>query len=85
MMDTTLFLVWANDSDRRRFLGLCTGHSNDIEAYYEDKKGYGLDIESVVPTVITAGYGKRKKELIVQKQELERQLKELDNRIKGMK
>ncbi len=57
-----VYAVYAKNIDRNIFLGYCTSESKeDIEAYYDDKKCYGLMIEQVRPVKIPAGFATKKR------------------------
>lgn len=74
-----LFAVYAVYDDRNRFLGCVECDSikesqKDIESFFEDQKGYRLEIEEIKPIRIAKGYAERKKSLIKRREDLERQL-----------
>lgn len=78
-MSEQVYAVYAKHVDRNILLGFCISDTyDDIEAYYEEKKAYGLEIEPVHPVRIPAKFAIRKKELVKRRLELEKQLKELE-------
>ena len=74
--------VSATQTDRNYFLGHAIGATEDIEAYFDDSKGYGLEMEPVSPVVIPAGYAAKRKGMLAKRADLERQLKEMDAQLK---
>lgn len=80
-----VYAVFAKHLDRNKLLGYCYSESfDDIEAYYEDRKGYGLEVEAVHPIRIVSGYADRKKELADKRDKLQRQIDELNRQISGI-
>lgn len=74
--------VFAKYEDRNRLLGYVIAESEeDVQAYYEDKKAYGLEIETIEPVRIPAGFAAEKSELIRQRDALKKQLQELESRL----
>jgi hypothetical protein len=76
-----IYLVRAIHVDRDIQLGVVEGDIEDIKAYFDDRKAYGLKItEYVPPTVIQIpkGYAAIKKELELRQTQLDNEVKELD-------
>ena len=57
-----IYAVYATELHATRLLGYATGDMRDIQAYFDDKKAYGLEIECVTDKVtnIPAGYWEKK-------------------------
>ena len=81
-MSKTIYAVYANVPDRRYLLGFAIGQVDDICAYYDDKKAYGLDLEKVDPLVIPAGFAVKRKGLLAQRDQLQAQLDKLNKELK---
>lgn len=79
-----LYIVFATHTDRDIFVGFATGEVEDIEAYFDDRKAYGLRIEEAKPIKVEAGYAKRKNELAMKKAFLEAELRTLNNKMKKL-
>jgi hypothetical protein len=86
MNERPIYAVYATHVDRNYLLGYCiSDERQDINAYYDEEKGYGLEVERVAPIVIPSGYAVQKKELVRQREVLKKQLEEIDRKIKVMK
>lgn len=57
-----IYAVYATSSDSEYLLGYATGDMQDIKAYFDDQKAYGLRVECVTDKVlnIPAGYWEKK-------------------------
>jgi len=62
-------------------LGYAIGHTEDIHAYYDDLKAYGLKLEPVDPVIIPTGYAAKRAVLVKRRDELEAELKELNRKL----
>ena len=81
-----IYAIYAKHLDRNQLLGYCYSESwEDIEAYYEDKKAYGIEVEAVRPVRIPKGYADRKALLVKERESLQKQIAELDRRIAASK
>jgi hypothetical protein len=80
-----VMVVWANNNDRRLFLGHATGAAHDIESYYEERKGYGLELEPVEITHVESGYKAHKDNIIAKRDRLQAELDQLNLRLKSGK
>lgn len=77
-----IYAIFAKHLDRNVLLGYCYSESwEDIEAYYEEKKAYGLEVEHVRPVRIPKGYAEQKSTLVKQREALQKQIDELDRQI----
>lgn len=76
------YAVYAKGTDRDQLLGFATGQQEDIAAYFDDRKGYGIYCNAIKPVNIPSGYAIQRAKLIAQRQELERQIREIDSSIK---
>jgi hypothetical protein len=76
-----IYQVEAKGANRNTLLGYATGEKADIEAYFDARKAYGLILSLVVPKHIPAGYAAKRLSLQAQKEELQRQMLELDRQI----
>jgi hypothetical protein len=59
-------------------LDFACGNEEDIKAYFEDRKCYGLELVLVDPLIIKPGFGSEKAGLLLEKERVERQLKGLE-------
>ena len=81
-----IYAVFASHLERNVLLGYCYAQFlSDIEAYYEDRKAYGIAVEQVNPIQIPHGYATRKAALVAERDELNRKLKDLDREIANCK
>lgn len=81
-MPEQIYAVYANHEDRRLFLGLAVGNVQDIQAFYDERKAYGLDLERANIQYIPQGFASRKAALMGKKRELQQQLIELEAELK---
>lgn len=80
-MSEIIWAVYAHDVDKRRLLGHAIGKPKDIDAYFDERKSYGLEKEEVRPIRIPDGYADNKQRLIREKQRLENELKQINDAI----
>ena len=73
--------VFARHTDRNQLLGYAIGPDADIEAYFSDRKAYGLDIEVIKPVRIADGYGTYRAVLEEERNSLQNQIDELNRQI----
>lgn len=83
-MDKIYKVTTEGDCEGRttKVLGYAKGNISDIRSYYEDKKTYSLSVIEIYVLDITPESADNKKELITQKENLERQLKSINERLK---
>lgn len=68
----------------RRVLGHVTAECHeDVVAYFAEDAGYGLHIEPIRITAIPEGYAVRKNELLRERAELQKKLKEIEDKLKN--
>lgn len=77
-----IYAVYATDNDRNRLLDFAIGAKEDIEAYFDDRKSYGLVLEPVNPLIIEAGYLVKRDAILKEKKQLEERLSVLNLRLK---
>lgn len=73
--------VYGTDPDRHYLLGYAYGDSRDIQAYFDDRKGYGLEFETVNPVYVQEGYADEKTQILVEMEDLQRRLDELKSQL----
>lgn len=78
-----VFAVYAIDLDRLIFLDFACGNPKDIEVYFEDRSGYGLELKPVNPLIIEEGLRHRKNKLLLEKEKLEKQLAVLNDKLRA--
>jgi len=78
---TNIVAVYAKHLDNRRLLGYAKGETKDIEAYFDDDKGYGLELESVEVVNIEAGYAESRTRLLDKRKRIQAELDELNRRL----
>lgn len=83
-MDKIYKVTTEGDCEGRttKVLGYAKGNISDISSYYEDKKTYSLNVTEICVLDITYESADNKKELMTQKENLERQLKSINERLK---
>lgn len=81
-MDNKLYIVRGTGSNSDYFIGLATGTVEDITAYYDDKKGYGLRIDQANITNVPDGYAVKRDALIAEKRQLEKRIQTIEAMIK---
>lgn len=80
---TPIVAVYAEHLDRNTLLGYAMGDHDDIAAYFESRKAYGLKMEEVVPILIPKGYASKREGLVEQKEALEAGLARTEAQIKS--
>lgn len=85
MEDDIIYAVFATHLDRESPLGyVINSKLEDVEAYFNERKGYGLTFREVWPMQIPRGFAKNKQELLDKKLKLEREIKILEEKIKRL-
>lgn len=77
-----IYAVYATHVDNIYLLGYAIGEMEDINAYYDDQKAYGLKIKAVKPVAIPKGFAVKRKALLQQKAALQAQLDKLNKELK---
>jgi hypothetical protein len=85
IMGETIYRVEGSNVDRNFFIAYATGNEGDIRSYFEDRKGYGLELEAVRPIHITPEMTQEKYKLLVERERIERRLKEIEGLLKTRK
>jgi hypothetical protein len=79
----TIVAVSGTQSDGPPYLlGYAIGAENDIRAFFDDNKGYGLKLSEVKATHIPAGYANTRAKLLQEKAEIEAQLEAINKQLK---
>ena len=78
-----LYAVYGTDVDRNYLLGFADGKQEDVEAYYNARKGYGLVLDPIEFTVIPVGYKAKKETLDKEIKKYEAMIKQLTKQIVG--
>lgn len=76
--DPNLYIVYAENTDSRTFLGLATGNSEDIKAYYDSRKSYGLILEPAKIVEVYKGYADQRKQLLEERGALQARINAID-------
>lgn len=77
-----IYAVHAKHLDRNVLLGYCFAESEeDIRAFYDEDKAYGIVITAVLPVRIPTGYAEQRAALIEQRNNLQKQINELNMQI----
>ncbi len=88
--DSKIIAVWSKHEDRNHLLGYAVGNHllghavgnhEDIAAYFEDEKGYGLEMNVVIAKKIPEGYAMKKRALQDLKESLESELEAINKKI----
>ena len=66
---------------KNRLLGYATGTIEDIEAYFNDRMGYGLVITPLTPVDIPVGFAVKQKALLIRKEQLEEEFRKITEEI----
>lgn len=64
-------------------LGYAIGDPTDIKIYFDDKKFYSIELQKIKTLVISAEDVLKKSELMLQKHELEKKLKEINKMLEN--
>ena len=75
--------VYATQPERQQLLGFAAGDLQDIQAFFDDRKAYGLEIRRLQYIRVPTGFAQRKKELERRKTELLQELEEIKSELKG--
>lgn len=81
-----MYAVYANHIDRKVLLGIASGDPEDIKAFYDNQKAYGLDLylERLQPNPIPPGYAALKDTLLAKRRLIAAQLADLDEQLKKL-
>lgn len=74
--------VYAQGVDRNTLLGYAFGSITDIRSYFEDRKGYGLQFETIKPVYVPEGYHAEKASLLREIKQAEQRLDDLNRKLK---
>lgn len=80
----TIYAVSATQLDRDQLLGYAIGRTEDIAAYYDSRKGYGLRIEPIKPLRIPDGHARRMAELVKKREAAEKALRQINREIDSL-
>lgn len=79
-----IMAVYAEGLDRDYLLGFSTGDQKDIAAFYDNKKQFGLKLVPIAVKAIPTGFADRKADLVTKRDELQKQLDDLNKQIKSV-
>lgn len=82
-MNETIYAIYGTNMGDKYPLGHATGDRQDIEVYFEYRKGCALVIETVVPVAVPKGYAKEQNRLKAKRAVLQNQLAQLNTQIEG--
>jgi hypothetical protein len=85
LMEQQIYRVEGSNVDRNFFIAYATGNEADIRMYFDDRKGYGLELDAVRPIHITPEMTQEKYKLLVERERIERRLKEIEGLLKTRK
>lgn len=80
----TIYAVFARTDIHPDLLGHVTGEAKDIEAFYHERRQYGLIIEPITVNHIPKGFAESKAAVYKRKKELQKQLIEVEAQLKEM-
>lgn len=83
-MDKIIYAVYATDTDRNYLLGYCTGDRKDIETVFEDRKGYGLELEVVKVVDISPTFAADIRAVKLQKSQAEAAIKNANEKLRTL-
>lgn len=78
-----VFRVEAVGSDRNHTVAYAQGAESDIRKFYKDKEGYGLELRQIKINYISYDMAHEKENLMVRKQKLEKELKQIEEKLNG--
>jgi len=78
-----IYAVYAVQDHGDRLLGHFTGKPHDIESFCDEDKAYGLKLEQIEPRHIESGYAAHKANIIAKRDRLQKELDELNARLKS--
>ena len=82
-IETPYFVVYADYEDSRYVIGILSDYPNptDLDAYFEDMKGYQILIEPLLAIRIPPGFACEWNKLKAEKSELEKRIKQVDKHL----
>lgn len=80
----TIYAVYAIHENRNQLLDFAVGEEEDIKAYFDDRKAYGLELKPVDPLIIPTGYCAERNELLLEKVKIERRLAALNRKLERL-
>lgn len=81
--DEQIYAVTAKYTAGPYFLGLATGSQEDICAYFESQKGYGLDVSPVKCINVESGFAEKRRQLLTKQAQLKLELEQIEQELKG--
>lgn len=76
--------MYAIHENRNQLLDFAVGEEEDIKAYFDDRKAYGLELKPVDPLIIPTGYCAERNELLLEKVKIERRLAALNRKLERL-
>jgi hypothetical protein len=78
----TVWTVFSHDERQRMFLGYATGEKADIEAFFDNRKAYSLELEHVEIQHIPAGFADKRAALLQQREKHEAEVARINAELK---
>lgn len=76
-----MYEVYAKYDDRNNFLGIAEGESEDITAFFDRKKCYGIILKEIKIIKVPKGTAKKVEEIKKRQRELEEEQAKLENEL----
>jgi hypothetical protein len=78
----TIWAVRSIGESHSPIVGYAVGEKADIEAFFADRKGYGLELERVAVQHIPAGFASKRESLLRQKEAHEKEVARINAQLK---
>lgn len=82
MNSTNIYQVKGTSDTNSYHIAFCKGNPADIKRYFENEGGYGLQIDLIKVLEITPQSANEKQNLKLKKLELEKELKNINEKLK---
>lgn len=78
-----IYAVTAKHAQGPVFIGLAQGELEDIKAYFDNQKGYGLEISPANPINVECGFAKKREQLLIRENQLRAELEQIQRELHG--
>lgn len=72
-----IYAVTAKHTQGPVFIGLAQGELEDIKAYFDSEKGYGLEVLPAKVINVESGFAEKRKQLLIRQEQLEIELEQI--------
>lgn len=78
-----IYAVTAQYSQGPVFIGLAQGELEDIKAYFDNQKGYGLEVLPAKIINVDGGFAKKREQLLIKANQLRAELEQIQRELRN--